>query len=130
MDWWLLLILWLGGWLVIILLNVLNRAVSGTDYVIENIENELVKDGNNLFATGLVYFLGNLLCLFADLSVLHWILFVVGVAFCALPVLSLIPMAFDTFRMFKRYWLSFFGAVVCDVIPLVMALNIYFMYIR
>ncbi len=124
-----LLILWLGGWLTIIFLNVLNRAVKGTDYIIENIENELVKDGNSLFTTGLLYFLGNLLCIFADLTVLHWILFVVGVAFCALPVLSLIPMALNTLKLYKRYWISFLGAIICDITPLVMALNIYFVHI-
>ena len=130
MNWWQLLILWLGGWLAIIVLNIFNRAIKEQYIVTENIESELVADANNLFACGLFYFIGNLLCNFIDLPVLHWILFIVGVAACVLPVLSLLKFFIGLFRMMPNYIISFIGAVISQCIPLIMALNIYFTHLR
>ncbi len=130
MNWWQLLILWLGSWLTIIILNIINRAIEGDPFITEGIENELVADGNNLFTSGLFYFIGNLACNFIDWPVLHWILFIVGVLFCILPIISLFKMLANLFGLVRKYVLSFIGAVISQVIPLIMAINIYLVYIN
>lgn len=129
MNWWQLLILWLGGWLAIIVLNIINRASSEQDYNTFYIENELVADGNNLFSAGFFYFLGNLACNFINLPILHWILFIVGTACCVLPVFSLIKVFINLFGMVPKYILSFLGLAISQITLLIMALNIYFVHL-
>lgn len=129
MNWWQLLIVWLGGWVTIILLNFVNGLIVGEDFITKSIQNELVSDADNLFKSGIFYFAANIICNFINLTVLHWILLVVGVVFCILPIISSFGMIAN-FKLSPKYIVSFIGALLSQTIPLIMALNIYFVHLN
>lgn len=125
MNWWQLLILWLGGWVFIILLDVLNHIIKKDDTCTKYVSDELLADANNLFLTGIFYFAGNIVCMLFSSAILHWILFIAGIAFCVLPMISLIKNLFELFTYRPKVVISFIGSVVGQTIPLVMAINIF-----
>ncbi|MBP3706261.1 MAG: hypothetical protein J6J13_03300 [Clostridia bacterium] len=130
MNWWQLLLLWLGGWLCIIVLNITNRALSDSNFITEQVEKNLVLDGNNLFSTGLFYFIANIACFFLNYQILHWILIILGVAFCIPPIISLFAVFKQASFWKGKYWLTLISAIICDAIPFIMAINIYFVCIK
>lgn len=140
MNLWQLPILWLGGWLLIIVIHAVMRKSSAANMkkadiftasleeeIVPEISAELIKDGNNLFVTGFIFYLGNLLCYFIQSPVLHWIFLVAGILICLPPLISLVYVAVKSAHPLKKFQLI--GGFLTAVIPFVMAGNIYFVYI-
>lgn len=128
---------WLGGWILIILLRAisLKRAQSGNHVdrlVFSKFDREMVTDGNNLFATGVAYMLGLVLCHFVRNTILCWILLSLGVLFCLPSIFSLVVILFTQGKIYfdKIAIHSLFTSIINTFVPLVMALSIYFSYIR
>lgn len=125
------LAIWLAAWLSIIILHAIALRATMKDpvraeaYEAETDLAEIVKDGNNLFSTGFIYMLITLACHFIHLSVVRWILFAAMVIFTVLPVMSCFP---------KLRWLkpqnppwviiSIITCIICNTIPLVMAIMV------
>lgn len=131
MNLWQLPILWLGGWILIIVIHAVmckSSAALSDEELSLTISAELIKDGNNLFTSGFFYYIGNLLCYFIHSPVLHWILLVAGVLCCLPPLFSTVflTVKFPSDPLKKYLLISKF---LMAVIPLAMAVNIYFVYL-
>ncbi len=129
MSWWMLLILYVVSWLLIMILEV--TADLYGKYVWQSALDfgRTVDSSSDFYLTGILYFIGNLLCIFIDWSVLHWALMIIGIVI-ALPqaVLSLIGFVPALFDGVKRT-LEALAALICDFVPLFMAFNIYIVHI-
>lgn len=126
--------IWLGSWIIIIICHIVcigwlkdedefSRTLA-IDY-----DKEIISDGNNLFATGLIYFLANLLCYYVNQPILHWIALVLLVLFCLPPVWSFCKNIGYYCSRLKYRNLQGISGFFCAFIPLVLALNIYFLCI-
>ncbi len=130
MNLWLLLIPWIGGWILIFILAIINLSTKEVENMKRNVQDALLSDANNLFKTGIFYYLFNVACIFLPYPVVHWILMIVGILFCIPPIISMIGVLKTTLFWKGNTWLSFLGALICTFSPLIMALNIYFVHIR
>lgn len=116
-------LLWLGvffivGWVLIIIIHAVSKADAEG-------KAEMVKDGNNLFLTGVIYFVLNVICYFAPYTVLYWVLFLLAVGFAFLPFFS----AFLLLLSMVVYPSQKITGLICSVWPMVMACNILVVYI-
>lgn len=124
MNWWQLLLGWLGGWLFIILLNLVNHSVDSYEDETDLVEKDLVGDGNELFKTGLTYFSFNLFCQYVNSPILSWAVMIFSIVCCIPPILSIVRVVAKASFLRGKFWLIVVSAVVCDFVPLAMALNI------
>ncbi len=116
--------LWLGGWFVIIICNVMCVYINRVRVFQDNFaSDEIVKDGNNLFTTGLVYFIFTLACYFFSFTIFHWIFFIVFSLVALFCTLSCFP-RFFTFGISVQKNLSIISAFISQCIPLAMMINI------
>lgn len=129
--------LWLIGWAVIIISYGIGMLWIKSGHIGQEYQDvgssfvDIVRDGNNLFTTGLAYFIGNLTCYFIDIPILHYTICIAGIIFAVLPVLSAFVFAVVSIVNGDRYRrLNAFTATINSVIPLLMAVNIYFTYIQ
>lgn len=129
--------LWLIGWILIIIsygigmLWIKSGHLGPEYYDVGSSFINITQDGNNLFTTGLAYFIGNVVCYFLNIPILHYTVLIVGIAFSIIPVLSTVLFVVLSIVQGDRYRrLSAFTALINSVIPLLMAINIYFTYIQ
>ena len=124
MSWGILLILWIGGWVTVIIIYARTRNKAG---VVDFERQELVKNGNNLFATGLVYFIANLVSYLIDNTIVSVIAAIILTAFCVLPIKSCLAM-FRQAKIFndKYYWRVYSSGVIMAIIPLLMVVVLIF----
>lgn len=125
---------WLLAWMLIItIFSFANSAAKEEDekyyFFFSVAKDEMIADGNNLFATGFMYLIGNIICRFINIPILEWIIMIIGILFCIPPILScifqLIPQAFryrDTYISIMTIT-GFLSAFI----PSIMAVNIYFL---
>ncbi len=116
--------LWIGGWILIIIIHGAYSQKSKSENK-EFVKKEMVKDGNNLFATGLLYFLITVACHFIRYKVFWWI----GFIFCSVFVVISIV---GTIRLVaaKREPISQkITAIINVAVPAIMAINLYYTYL-
>lgn len=115
----------LAGWVIIIIIHAIyTHRNEGVDA--EFTSQEMVKDGNNLFSTGVTYLIGNVICAYVPFTILRWVLFV------ALAIMALVPcISTLSLVVFGRVPFSQkLTAIINSFIPLYMAANIYMRFIR
>lgn len=132
MNLWQVAALWLGGWVLIIVIHLIMviwdhkspewASVSG------HYRNEVIQDGNNLFSTGLAYFLGNVACRYIHLPFLAWIFMITGIIFCIPPIISTFALFGQVLNKYAK--MQILCAFITSWVPFFMALNIYFEYIQ
>lgn len=126
--------IWLLSWVSIIAIFSFARATAKEDnddcyFFFSVAKDEMITDGNNLFATGFVYLAGNIICKFINIPVLQWAIMIIGVLLSAPPILScifqLIPQAFR----YRDAYISLMTITgfINAFVPLIMAINIYFL---
>jgi hypothetical protein len=91
---------------------------------------EMVEDGNNLLVTGIAYFGVTLLCYYFNKIILSWVCIIALSAFCLPSVLGLFGMIKQAFTLKNKY-ITFMTitAIVNTIVPLIIAINIYFLTI-
>ena len=125
--------IWLLSWILIIVIFSYANATAKEDdescyFFFSVAKDEMVTDGNNLFTTGFLYLIGNVICRFINIPVLQWIILIIAILLCIPPVLSCISqMIPQAFRYRDKYvTLMAITGVINTFIPLIMAINIYF----
>lgn len=131
MHWIYSIVLWLVGWVLCIILRV--SAVHSSSIndlektALEMYDREFIANGNNLFATGIVYCGASVLCAYLKIDWIVWIILAVLAVFCIPPVFSF----FQTFYMHRRefykirnIFLFLLSTFICDFVPLGILLNI------
>lgn len=139
MNIWGVLGLWLGAWISIIILHATVVKMYNSDSLKHETfdselgyyplsESEMVKDGNNLFATGIAYFGANVLCYFINNSILSWGCVVLGLLFCVPSIISIKRMLAQMVNDKNKY-ITFMtiSSLINALIPVAMAINIYFL---
>lgn len=129
--------LWLISWVAIIALygiclHWIKSGKLGPEYsLLGNKMVSIIEDGNNLFSTGLVYFIGNVICYFVNNTIIHYVIMIVGILFTLPSVGSLAIFLVTSIATKDRYYImSALSATINTFIPLAMAINIYFRYIQ
>ena len=113
--------LWLGAWIIIIVLNSIVEKRHLNDFNHDFVKDEIVKDANNLFRTGFFYQIILCLAWLFTIKVVKWILVIIGIGLAVLPMISVIRVLFQwTEGGYDR--LRKFTGFLSQVIPLVMSL--------
>lgn len=123
--------LWIGGWILAILCNIIlstsirRKAEKTTDEFESNMllmlykkqSAEIVKDGNSMFVTGLLYTVATVACVNFGNDIVRWIIAGLCAIFCIPPLLStvfsMVPQAFQ---------MKFIGTTLMAVSALVTSL--------
>ena len=140
MSWWLVpLFSWIGGWIFTICIH--NIAIfsakkqdknwRNNDYLAHFVK-EISENGNNLFTSGIIYFMANLFCWCFYFPMLRWGLMAFGIIFALPSIYSLCRLILQKKIDFKNKYatLGFMSAFIKTFVPLVMAINIYFAFIK
>ena len=118
------LALWIGGWIAIILCNIICVFVNHSSAFPDAFaSSEIVKDGNNLFVTGLIYFIFTLSCYYFSFTIVHWIFFIILSLSALLSTLSCLP-ALPAIGISLQRTLAIVSALISQAIPLAMMINI------
>lgn len=122
--------MWIISWLLIIIIHaiVIKRYDISSVYSM-HFKEEIVNDGNNLFSTGLVYFIATLICHFLSISILRWVILIITFALCVPPLLSFCGLI-SRHSSNQIENIQKITAFICDFCPLLMSLNIYLSYIK
>lgn len=126
--------IWLGSWVLIFILYAVviskNKNTPQQDPGVPSFftdfytcKKEILADGNNLFITGLVYFLGTVACYLWNNTIFHWVCFIVGAVAALIPIVSWFGMLFDPvknkfdrFMVFSAFLNSFSTAAMAFII--------------
>ena len=135
--------LWLASWVLIIILSGISTKFYNTDiqkYGGDSIEvlsypsskKEILLDGNNLFATGLAYIIALIVCDYVNNIILNYICLVVGIVLCIPSIISLFKIMVPQMVTLKNKYITLMTitATICTLIPLSIAINIYFLLIN
>ena len=133
-----LVIVWVSAWILIIIIHAIGEKLCNSDLKLygdnyvelvgyEKCEKEMVKDGNNLFATGLLYIIGNVVSYYVNNDVLSWVILIITFAF-------VIPMIFSSVIMIKQMIyiknkyvsLMTITGIINTIVQLIISINIYF----
>ena len=76
--------IWLLSWILIIVIFSYANATAKEDdescyFFFSVAKDEMVTDGNNLFTTGFLYLIGNVICRFINIPVLQWIILIIAI---------------------------------------------------
>lgn len=131
------------GWISIIGISTLSAKWHRSDikkygedsfevYHYESSQKEMLKDGNNLFATALPYIVGMVACYFINNDIVSYIVMIIEIIF-VLPsffqmIVTMIPQIFQ----FKNKYITVMTltALINTLIQLMIAINIYFLAIK
>lgn len=123
--------LWIGGWLLVILFNIILsvsielKKEKITDEIERNVmlklfkiqSAEIIEDGKSMFTTGLLYTLVTVACVYIGNDIVRWIITGFCAFFCLPPLLSaffsMIPQAFS---------MKFIGATMMALSALITSL--------
>ena len=115
------ILLCLGGWIAIIIItNISKNKIDAFSH------SEMVKDANNLFSTSVTYLLSSIICSFLKIIWLKWIICIALIALAVIPFFSSLILLISRVAKFPHKM----TALISQIIPLIIAINIYFMYIR
>lgn len=115
------ILLCLGGWVTIIFItNISKKKIDSFSY------SEMVKDANNLFSTSITYLLASIICSFLKIIWLKWIICIALIVLAVIPFFSSLILLISRVAKFPHKM----TALISQIIPLIIAINIYFMYIR
>lgn len=128
-------VVWLLSWISIIIIYSIANAISKNDNDSDSfyfVQNEMIEDGNNLFSTGFIYLIGNVICKFINIPLIRWGILIIGIAFCIPSIFSWFVLIFpQAFREKDKYiWLTVITACINTFVPILMALNIYLYFLR
>ena len=134
MNLFILTAIWLLSWVLIIaIFSFANLNAKEDDencyFFFYTAKDEIIADGNNLFATGFLYLLFNIVCRFINLPILQWIILIIAVLLCIPSVLSFIFQMFPQAFRYRDAYISLMTITgfINTFIPLIMAINIYFL---
>ncbi len=134
--------LWLMSWVLIIILSGFatksyNTDIEkyGEDYIealsYPTCKEEMLSDGNNLFATGIPYIIALGACLFFQNNILNYICLGAGIIFCIPSIISLFKIIIPQMFALKNKYITLMtiSSIISTFAPLGIALNIYFLLI-
>lgn len=136
-----LIILWLLAWVSIIILSALTTKLYyndilkyGEEYIeltpYQKCKDEMLSDGNNLFSTGFLYIITLIVCYYIGSNIISYIAIVATVIFCIPSIISLVLMLPQLFIVRNKYiTIMTFSGAIHSIVPLIIAINSYFLLI-
>ena len=113
-------ILWISCWILIIALYTFtHRKLDGF------VNAEIIEDGNNLFKTGLAYFIGDVICYYVHLSLIQWGIFIITVIPAIICLFSSLILLFQN----GVHFIQKVSALINTICPLLLSFNILFSYL-
>jgi hypothetical protein len=117
MYWWVLLVAWVGGWLITLIVSArCKKKQCATSFVNE----ELLKDANSTFSTGLIYFVVYLVCYFINVPLVTYIAAGILTLFCFPPLYSYFFTVIKQAIIFKdkEYAYALVTSFICTFMPI------------